>query len=235
MSSVLKALRQQQSKLVPAQPAIYLEPAHKQQRSFMGLIWLLIPIAALVGWWLVHWWTTAPAEQPAAPVASSPQWEIGAPQPVRVVELPEENAVVTTPPEPAVEATQPTRSSFAQPEALAQNQTVDLNEVPADLLSAFEEALTATGGSSGQQNSVLPRISELNSSLQGRIPDFSYDAHQYSSRVSDRFIELAGQRLRQGDNWQGIQVLSIAPNHVVLALGNDAFQQPALEDWTSAR
>lgn len=240
MSSVLKALRQQQSKLLPTQSAVLLEPAARQPRSFSWLAWLAVPFAAVAGWYLVQWLMMPdPAQQPVvAPVIAAEQrLQLGTPQPVRVVELPQPEVA---PEQPANDTAMPerqreTQSSFSEPESVAQDQGVDLNQVPADLLTAFEEAIAATGTPGSQQHSVLPRISELTGRLQSQIPSFSYDAHQYSSRANERFIELAGQRLRQGDLWQGIQILTIAPSHVVLALGNDAFQQPALEDWTSPR
>ncbi|MFC0445310.1 general secretion pathway protein GspB [Pseudidiomarina halophila] len=240
MSSVLKALRQQQSKLLPVQSAVILEPAARQPRSFGWLAWLAVPLAAVAGWFLVQWLMAPdPAQQPVvAPViAAEQQLQLGTPQPVRVVKLPAPAAdsVQQTRDAEMPERQRETQSSFSEPAAVAQNQGVDLNQVPADLLTAFEEAIVATGTPGSQQNSVLPRISELSGRLQSQIPSFSYDAHQYSSRANERFIELAGQRLRQGDLWQGIQILTIAPSHVVLALGNDAFQQPALEDWTSPR
>ncbi|MGQ4275464.1 general secretion pathway protein GspB [Pseudidiomarina sp. E22-M8] len=236
MSSVLKALRQQQSKLLPAQSAVLLEPAARQPRSLLWLAWLAVPFAAIMGWLAVLLLLTPnPPQQPI--VATEQQWQLGEPKPVRVVALPAPKAVsepvVTVAAQP--ERQQQTQSSFSEPAAVAKDQAVDLNQVPADLLSAFEEAIVATGSRGSQKNSVLPRISDLTGRLQSQIPSFSYDAHQYSSRANERFIELAGKRLRQGDLWQGIQVLTIAPNHVVLALGNDAFQQPALEDWTSSR
>lgn len=87
MSSVLKALRQQQSKLLPVQSAVFLEPAARQPRSFAWLAWLAVPFAAIVGWFLVQWlMAPVPVQQPVA--AAQQQIQLGTPQPVRVVELP---------------------------------------------------------------------------------------------------------------------------------------------------
>ncbi len=247
MSSVLKALRQQQSQLIPAQQPIHLAastPAATRSRRFWWLALLAALLVALVvGWGGSYWYfmgaatPNGGAQQAAQPMSSQsqrpapePSLRIGQAQQVRVVELPSTTDNVVQP------QTQPTTSTFQAAPEVARDEAVDLNEVPADLLAAFEEAIAATGAnttSAQATQSVLPRIAELDGTLQRRIPAFTYDGHQYSSRASERFVELAGQRLRQGDYWQGIQVLTIAPNHVVLALGNDAFQQPALEDWTT--
>lgn len=237
MSSVLKALRQQQSQLIPQQQPIHLAAA-AANKSSLRWWWLLLPVAIVAGWAGVYWYfagTSAGTKTDTNIASAPPQLTLGQPQPVRVVELPRQNDGQADGEVQTTEVPQPTTSSFQSAPEVAKDQAVDLNEVPADLLAAFEEAIAATG--SGQQSarpqSVLPRIDELDRALQRRIPPFTYDGHQYSSRSQERFVELAGQRLRQGDYWQGIQVLTIAPNHVVLALGNDAFQQPALEDWTT--
>ncbi|WP_417689942.1 general secretion pathway protein GspB [Pseudidiomarina sp.] len=243
MSSVLKALRQQQSQLIPPQQPIHLTataPTANRSRSWW---WLGLIAALVVGWGGTYWYfmgsaiptdaseqASRPTQSPSQTTTAEPSLRIGQAQQVRVVELPSEPNVV------APQQTQPTTSTFQAAPEVAPDEAVDLNEVPADLLAAFEEAIAATGSNNTTAQpaqSVLPRIAELDGALQRRIPDFTYDGHQYSSRAQERFVELAGQRLRQGDYWQGIQVLTIAPNHVVLALGNEAFQQPALEDWTT--
>lgn len=239
MSSVLKALRQQQSQLIPPQQAIQLTAATSNRAARSRWWWLALPLAVAAGWAATYWYfqsNQAPQQQTHKQetiAAQADELSLGSPQPVRKVALPSEDAnkVVTSQTGPAQSAT----SSFQAVPEVAPDQAVDLNEVPADLLAAFEEAIAATGSGTAQteRQSVLPRIDELDRRLQQRIPAFTYDGHQYSSRAQERFVELAGQRLRQGDYWQGIQVLTIAPNHVVLALGNDAFQQPALEDWTT--
>ncbi|CAB0151944.1 hypothetical protein PSI9734_02298 [Pseudidiomarina piscicola] len=231
MSSVLKALRQQQSQLIPTQAAIALAPARTSPATVNWLKWLLIPIAGLAGWLIVAGLTAPTQLQTTSAPPPQSSWQVGEPQPVRHVAVIAPRATAA---KPAPEVERPTVSSFTSPQSVPVEQGVDLNEVPADLLSAFEEAIAATGQGPTEQSSVLPRINELQPTMQSRIPSFSYDAHQYSSRTHERFISLAGQRLRQGDLWQGIQVLTIAPNHVVLALGKQAFQQPALEDWTSS-
>ncbi|RUO60503.1 general secretion pathway protein GspB [Pseudidiomarina insulisalsae] len=235
MSSVLKALRQQQSDLIPQQQPVQLAPLPPRSRRHPW-VWLVLALVAALalGWFASSVFllrTTVPpgtaAEGQTLPI------RLGEPAPVRQVSLPVAQTTEDT--QPTAEA-QPTESTFASPPALDAGQGVDLNQVPAELLAAFEEAIAATGnGAAGdRQQSVLPRIEQLPPEVRRQIPGFTYDAHQYSSRVPERFVELAGQRLRQGDFWKGIQVLTIAPNHVVLVLGQQAFQQPALEDWTSS-
>jgi general secretion pathway protein B len=233
MSSVLKALRQQQSKFIPQQQAIALAPAHQRIAPVTRWIpWLAVPVAALLGWFAVGWFmapATPLAEQPQT--AAAPTWRLGEPTRIRQVEL----ATVISTEVVEVDTDRPLPSSTPEPEPSPVNERgVDLEQVPADLLAAFDQAVAATGGGNETlaDNSIVPQLSALSQQFQRQIPSFSYDAHQYSSRADSRFVSLAGQRLWQGDQWQGIQVLTIAPNHVVLAYGNTAFRQPALQDWT---
>lgn len=242
MSSVLKALRQQQAEFAPQHQAIQLEPIQRDKTGLSSW-WLVltVPLAVAAGGLAV--WLLIPASAPEAPskvavvTQDRPEFRLGQPEPVRVVRLPE--VTRATPAVEDIPARQPTvTSNFSEAPALERNQAVDLNQVSPDLLAAFEEAVALTGGnldaSQGTgSSSVLPRLGALSVNLQQQVPSFSYDAHQYSSRERDRFITFSGQRLRQGDNWQNVQVITIAPNHVVLAVGNEAFQQPALEDWTN--
>jgi general secretion pathway protein B len=53
----------------------------------------------------------------------------------------------------------------------------------------------------------------------------------YRSSSSDRWIELNGQRLYEGDSYQSLNIIRIEPHQVVLALDSKAFSHPALEDW----
>ncbi|WP_411357945.1 general secretion pathway protein GspB [Pseudidiomarina salilacus] len=233
MSSVLKALRQQQSKFIPQQQAIELAPAYQRIAPVTRWMpWLAVPVAALLGWFAVGWFMAPAALMEAQPqTISAPTWRLGEPTRIRQVELP-----TTTSTEVAkVNTDRPLPSSTPEPEASPVNDRgVDLEQVPADLLAAFDQAVAETGGGTEAfaEDSIVPQLSALSQQLQRQIPSFSYDAHQYSSRADSRFVSLAGQRLWQGDQWQGIQVLTIAPNHVVLAYGNTAFRQPALQDWT---
>ncbi|MBY6064661.1 general secretion pathway protein GspB [Pseudidiomarina sediminum] len=242
MSSVLKALRQQQADFAPQHQAIHLDPV-QQTKSRSNAWWLVVtvPLAVAIGGvavWLAVPTSSAPTQ--TTPVQQAPtaaEFQLGTPEPVRVVSLPEVQQRTPTPVQEQP-AAPPVTSNFAEAPALERNQAVDLNQVSPDLLAAFEEAVALTSGAGetrtpSSSSSVLPRLGALPVSLQQRVPSFSYDAHQYSSRERDRFITFNNQRLRQGDSWQNVQVLTIAPNHVVLAVGNQAFQQPALEDWTN--
>lgn len=227
MSSVLKALRKQSSPYIPLRSSTQLTSAPVQRtwlkRLINGvLICLLLVVAGATGWWLAK----PSAMEPPTVVTESqaPQYTLGTATSIRVPEL--------APATPAVDTGTVIEPSRIEPVVPQQPEAVDLNTVSPGLLSAFEDAIAATGTTGNQTASVVPELLTLSQAFQMSIPSFTYDGHQYSSRGSTRWIELSGQRLQEGDGWQGLTVIRIAPAHVVLAKSNQAFLQPALEDWT---
>ncbi len=225
MSSVLKALQRQSSPLVQQPAPIQLRSATSKRSLTVGqsLLWLLtVAAASLILWWGVSSWKalTVPALSEPTPVVEPVNYIVGEAQPIRVPRWPEATPAV----EPATEVVQ-------QPEVTSP-EAVNLEQVSPELLMAFEDALSDTGNNSTVQ-SIVPRLSDLSVSFQRQIPSFNYEGHQYSSRAASRWIRIGGQRLYEQDVWQGLQILKIAPSHVILSKNNQAFQQPALEDWTT--
>ena len=98
-------------------------------------------------------------------------------------------------------------------------------------MNRFQDAVEQTGGGTESKVSVVPSLSDLSSAFQRQVPEFSYDSHMYRSSSSDRWIELNGQRLYEGDSYQSLNIIRIEPHQVVLALDSKAFSHPALEDW----
>ncbi|WP_417659529.1 general secretion pathway protein GspB [Pseudidiomarina sp.] len=235
MSSVLKALRNQQSPLLKAHSQVALESAVKPAMALGRIVILLVSliVAAGIGWLGVQYWlsnNTVAVVEPA-PQASyqlgtiaaviEPQWPESEP------EQEQSTAEQITAVEPS-EAITSSAQRQAENSVVSDDQTIDLNQVSPELLSAFENALNEDG----EGRSVVPTLATLSRDFQRTVPSFSYDGHQYSSRAQARWVELAGVRLFEGERWQGLTVLTIAPAHVVLSRNNQAFQQPALEDWT---
>jgi hypothetical protein len=240
MSSVLKALRDQSSPLLQQPAPIWLSSAQTSKSLrwwwFAALALVVLALSSFYSWYssnspvLIAAQTNTEALVPVLRYELGPPTEIKVPvwntaqsetSVTRVVERPRE--------EPQGQLTEPRQ----QP--LDVQQGIDLQQVSPDLLAAFEEAVAAQQGRqpvSSQQTSVLPAISTLTVDLQRQIPSFSYDAHQYSSRDSARNVTFSGQRLVEGEVWQGMTIMRITPTHVVLSRNQVAFQQPALEDWT---
>lgn len=242
MSSVLKALKNQSSPLLQTSSDVALQSAKMpQSRSVLTFILALIVAAATAvgAWFLMQGLmpTAKPINSTAELPQPQPSYQLGdiaaviTPQwPVPVI--PETTTELTT-----IESQQPVLSvaqQQAQNSVVNSNQAIDLSQVSPELLSAFESALNETSNTGDNQKtaSVVPLLTQLNLNFQRTVPSFSYDGHQYSSRPQSRWVELSGVRLFEGERFQGLTVITIAPAHIVLAKDNQAFQQPALEDWT---
>ena len=257
MSSVLKALKNQSSPLVQGSSEVRLHSAKVTNSGTPRmLLWLVvIAIAGALGWWATQWITNQRAEAAAnieaielaeqqPPATVQKQYQLGD---IAVIKTPQW-PVITTPKDnvsdeanASVEQVaqsirqQPSNQQQDSPSPVNDNQAIDLSQISPELLNAFESALAEgeQGGDTDNLNrSVVPELEQLAPSFRRTIPNFSYDGHQYSSRPQGRWIELSGVRLFEGERFEGLTVLTIAPAHVVFVKDNQAFSQPALEDWT---
>lgn len=235
MSSVLKALRNQQSPLIQQPGTISLQSAQQGTGTFAKAIitTLVIIMAIIAGWFISQQLLSGIAESEVASQeiqspTVSPSYQLGS-----VASVIQPNWRIEEESEPAGDAEEAdelisTAERQANTSVVNSNQAIDLKQISPEMLSAFESAL----GEQGENLSVVPALSQLSPSFQRSVPSFTYDGHQYSSRPNSRWIELGGVRLFEGESYQGLTILAIAPAHVVLSKNDQAFQQPALEDWT---
>ena len=78
----------------------------------------------------------------------------------------------------------------------------------------------------------LPRIDQLSIALQTEIPSMSFSAHLYSSQVENRWVRVNGRRLMEGDYIaEGLQLVNIEPQTVILGFKGEVFTMNALTDW----
>lgn len=261
MSSVLKALKNQSSPLVQGSSEVRLHSAKVTNSGTPRmLLWLVVvALAGALGWWTMRGVTSEHVEAAANIDAVEPnqqrpsvdvqkQYQLGD---IAVIKTPQW-PVITTPKDNLESSTshqanasdeqvaqstrqQPSNEQPDNPSPVNDNQAIDLSQISPELLNAFESALAEgeQGGSADNLNrSVVPTLEQLAPVFKRSIPSFSYDGHQYSSRPQGRWIELSGVRLFEGERFEGLTVLTIAPAHVVFVKDNQAFSQPALEDWT---
>ncbi|OZB06629.1 MAG: hypothetical protein B7X54_01685 [Idiomarina sp. 34-48-12] len=234
MSSVLKALRNQQSPLLQQPGSISLQSAQQPTsalaKTLMAVVIMII--AVIAGWFisqqLITGVTPVQASQETQSPTAATSYRLGT-----VVTVIQPNWRIEEEVEPEVTEQQgdeliSAAEQQADSSVVNANQAIDLNQISPEMLSAFESAL----GEQGENLSVVPVLAQLNPSFQRSVPSFTYDGHQYSSRPNSRWIELSGVRLFEGESYQGLTILAIAPAHVVLSKNDQAFQQPALEDWT---
>ncbi|RUO47034.1 general secretion pathway protein GspB [Pseudidiomarina donghaiensis] len=258
MSSVLKALKNQSSPLVQGSSEVRLHSAKAASSGAPRMVlWLVvIVLAGMLGWFTVQWVAHHRAEarantetlerEQASPVTQA-QYQLGDMTAIKTPQWPAMTPETRVTEEPFASAEQVAQSAEQRPMPTQQqdnqspvndNQAIDLSQISPELLSAFESALAEDNNGDNRENgsnlnrSVVPELGQLAPSFRRTIPSFSYDGHQYSSRPQGRWIELSGVRLFEGDRFEGLTVLTIAPAHVVFVKDNQAFSQPALEDWT---
>ncbi|MBM7073353.1 general secretion pathway protein GspB [Shewanella sp. 202IG2-18] len=75
----------------------------------------------------------------------------------------------------------------------------------------------------------MPSYGELPAGVQLQVPEFSINAHMYSSIPSQRRLSVNGQELKEGDKIGGkLKILEIRPRDVVLEIAGEKFRVPAM-------
>lgn len=113
-----------------------------------------------------------------------------------------------------------------------------------NLLAAFEAALKEVEIEKSVASSVteakldpiptpkednLPKYGQLPAGLQLQVPEFNINAHVYSSDPDNRWLNVDGAELQQGDMIGGkLEVVEIRPRDVVLAIEGTQFKVPAI-------
>jgi general secretion pathway protein B len=115
-----------------------------------------------------------------------------------------------------------------------------LGGVSADLLARFNRALKDIENDTGQQEtettvsvvSDLPRVDQLRALTLTRLPSMTFSAHMYSSNRDTRWVRVNGRQLYEGE-WieDGLQLVNIEPQRVVLSFQGELFTMAALTDW----
>ncbi len=78
----------------------------------------------------------------------------------------------------------------------------------------------------------LPRIDQLSIAIQTQIPAMAFSAHMYSSNRDGRWVRVNGRRLVEGDFIaEGLQLVNIEPQKVILSFKDEVFTMNALSDW----
>ncbi|WP_113908091.1 AAA family ATPase [Aliidiomarina celeris] len=78
-------------------------------------------------------------------------------------------------------------------------------------------------------NATLPWLSELSADARADLPALNYDQHNYRGDPAQRWIVLGNQRLAEGDQLEGVTVISIQAGYSILAKGDVLFRVEALE------
>ena len=113
-----------------------------------------------------------------------------------------------------------------------------------NLLAAFEAALKQVETADPVEASVvnkkkdlmlgsntrdIPKYGQLPVAVQLQVPEFSINAHVYTSEPNKRWLNVDGSELQQGDMIDGkLEIIEIRPRDVVLAIGGTEFKVPAI-------
>ncbi|QSX38007.1 general secretion pathway protein GspB [Shewanella sedimentimangrovi] len=113
----------------------------------------------------------------------------------------------------------------------------------AELVSAFQAALKEVEFDKSANTSVTepkldpipapkkdyPKYGELPAALQLRVPEFNINAHVYATAPNNRWLNVDGAELQQGDKIKGLlTIVEIRPRDVVLSIEGTEFKVPAI-------
>ncbi|MCL1049403.1 general secretion pathway protein GspB [Shewanella abyssi] len=79
------------------------------------------------------------------------------------------------------------------------------------------------------KSDAIPKYGQLPAVLQLQVPEFTINAHVYSSVAGNRWLNVDGAELQQGDEIQGkLTIVEIRPRDVVLSIQGTEFKVPAI-------
>ena len=75
----------------------------------------------------------------------------------------------------------------------------------------------------------IPKYGDLPASVQLSVPEFNIVAHVYSSEPNNRWLNVDGKELQQGDMIQGkLTIIEIRPRDIILEINGQEFKVPAI-------
>ena len=75
----------------------------------------------------------------------------------------------------------------------------------------------------------IPKYGDLPASIQLSVPEFNIVAHVYSSDPNNRWLNVDGKELQQGDMIQGkLTIIEIRPRDIILDINGQEFKVPAI-------
>lgn len=78
-------------------------------------------------------------------------------------------------------------------------------------------------------NQQIPKYGDLPASVQLQVPEFNINAHVYSSEPNNRWLNVDGVELQQGDMIQNkLTIVEIRPRDIVLEINGEQFRVPAI-------
>jgi len=117
-----------------------------------------------------------------------------------------------------------TNASSATTEPPADGPALDLQELM--------ERLAREAGEVALSPHPVPLLENLTQQQKDGVPTIIYSGHQVGGNTP-AFVELNGSRLREGDSRDGIRVVEILADSVILAVSGTQFRLKALNSWVN--
>lgn len=126
-----------------------------------------------------------------------------------------------------------------QQQAQDQQAQEEQANIPPDLLRRFQNAMEDIGDSNSPDPGVdvepiknVPAVQDLPAWVLTQLPSLAFSAHMYASESRDRWVRVNGRRVLEGQEIEdGLVLVGIEPQHVILAFQGQEFSMNALSDW----
>lgn len=130
-------------------------------------------------------------------------------------------------PKPVSPSQTPQQSKPLSGDALVQAFEAALKEV--EYSQSVNQDVTPEPLSTIPKTSDYPRYGDLPAGLQLMVPEFNIMAHVYSNDPAQRWLNVDGKELQEGDSIQGkLRIVEIRPRDVVLDIEGTAFKVPPI-------
>ncbi|MGF1743536.1 general secretion pathway protein GspB [Vibrio minamisatsumaniensis] len=149
---------------------------------------------------------------------------------------------VSAAPKPAQPTVQPSASDKRAQPSVDHDllQGLDLSQFSPDLALKLESMMGKQQSApepmdsrpAGQAESQVIELESHRDSLSGVLPKLDLQTHMYSSSEAKRWVKVNGHEVTQGD-WieQGIRLLEIKPQSVIIEFNQQKIEIPALYEW----
>ena len=79
-----------------------------------------------------------------------------------------------------------------------------------------------------------PLLTDLDQNFQKNIPDLAFNSHIYSDNPSQRRVMINNFYLKEGQSFDGLQLLEIGESFIKVSKGQTEFKLPVLRDWSGS-
>ena len=116
-----------------------------------------------------------------------------------------------------------------------QEQRAETNKLIDAFSEAFEQAQNEpdeqTVISSSTTSAGVTLIEPLPDSFKARLPAINYQAHIYASEPSRSWVKINGRELKVGENFNGVYIVEISAEQLLLEYDYVEFSLGAMDDW----